>query len=441
MSLVLIAGATALLVGLAFAMQTTSYDIWGGLLVGSVLLLLTIPISMRAARRENDPRVGRVILLAALVKLSLGSAARYVVAYTIYKSSDAEGYYKAGVLYMPQIRDGDFGHLDVSVGTHFLEVVSGFVLAFTDETRLGEFVVFSWISFVGLYFFYQAFRIAFPEGDRRRYRLLIFFWPSMLFWPSSIGKDAWMVCMLGMAALGVANLLVGRGRGFVWFIAGSFGCIMVRPHLTVILISGFALALVFRRNRGTYSRMLARPLGTAVLMVGMIVAGAVAFQSTQSFFKLDSLDLESTQALLESTSEQTSEGGSSFEPPKPDSPFGYVAATVSVMFRPYPTEVGGAAFLTGLEGVLLAGLVVISARRIVRIPRMSLQNAYVAFATGYSAVFIFAFASISNFGILARERVQFFPILFVLFAIPKRAQEADPLDDPTADTSLVAAGA
>ena len=34
---------------------------------------------------------------------------------------------------------------------------------------------------------------------RRRYALLVLFLPSLLFWPSSIGKEAWMTLALGLA--------------------------------------------------------------------------------------------------------------------------------------------------------------------------------------------------------------------------------------------------
>jgi hypothetical protein len=107
------------------------------------------------------------------------------------------------------------------------------------------------------------------------------------------------------------------------------------------------------------------------------------------------------------------------------------------MFRPFPIEVSGAAFVTGLEGVALAGLFVGSWRRLARVLRMGLRHAYVAFAVGYSFVFIYAFSAISNFGILARERSQFFPVLFVLLALPKRGQDAE--TDGIDDDALVAA--
>jgi hypothetical protein len=262
---------------------------------------------------------------------------------------------------------------------------------------------------------------------------LVFFWPTLLYWPSSVGKEAWMVWMLGMCALGAANLFVGRWRGFIWLTAGSLGCVAVRPHVALIVFAGLGVGLLLRRNRGAYSRMLAKPVGTMVLLVGIILAGSVMFQQTQSFFKLDSLDFETAQGVLDATAEQTETGGSAYVTQSPNSPVGYARAAITVMFRPFPTEARGNAFYTGLEGVLLGGLLVLSWRRVKRFPRVSLQNAYVAFTVGFSLVFVYAFASISNFGILARERAQFFPLLFVLFAIPSRARDDDVIDDTALD--------
>ena len=41
------------------------------------------------------------------------------------------------------------------------------------------------------------------------------------------------------------------------------------------------------------------------------------------------------------------------------------------------------------------------------------------FALVYVGVFIFVFAAIANFGILARERSMLIPMVFVLLALPK----------------------
>ena len=43
---------------------------------------------------------------------------------------------------------------------------------------------------------------------------MIFFLPSLLFWPSGIGKEAWMTLGLGLASYGAARLLVHKPGGF-----------------------------------------------------------------------------------------------------------------------------------------------------------------------------------------------------------------------------------
>lgn len=110
-------------------------------------------------------------------------------------------------------RQGDFS-VDIGqrvVGTGFIEIFTGLVYTLTGSTRLGGFFVYSWLGFWGLYLFFRAFRLVFPEGNHRRYGLLLFFLPSMLFWSSSIGKDAWMTMALGVFTYGAA-LVLAHGK-------------------------------------------------------------------------------------------------------------------------------------------------------------------------------------------------------------------------------------
>jgi hypothetical protein len=46
----------------------------------------------------------------------------------------------------------------------------------------------------------------------------------------------------------------------------------------------------------------------------------------------------------------------------------------------------------------------------------------VAFALTYVGLFVVAFASVGNFGILVRQRVQVMPFLLVLLVVPVSAQ-------------------
>src|SRR6516164_2249038 len=171
-----------------------------GAIVAIVLFAITAP-PLRHSFRKKDPELVNLVTLALALKL-LSSIARYFVAYQIYGgSSDSAQYYRAGAPLAPQFRQLHF-HADVGkvVGTGFLKIVTGAVFAVTSVTMIGAFFVFAWFSFLGLWLFFRAFRIAFPEGNARTYFLLVFFLPSMLFWPSALGKEGWMTLGLGLMA-------------------------------------------------------------------------------------------------------------------------------------------------------------------------------------------------------------------------------------------------
>src|SRR5204863_3854856 len=106
---------------------------------------------------------------------------------------------------------------------------------------LGAFFIFSWAGFWGLYLFYRAFCIAVPEGDHRRYALLILLLPSLLFWPSSLGKEAWMTLGLGLFAYGGARIITHQRYGFMVVLAGVLATAAVRPHVAAMgLLALFA---------------------------------------------------------------------------------------------------------------------------------------------------------------------------------------------------------
>ena len=238
--LVVIAGYVILLVRL---METSTYDTWGALIVGPVLTAVTFPALARQARREGDPRLLWILMAALVVKL-LFAVLRHYQATELYEFSDSTGYHRGGTELAGRFLAGNF---DTSVPvqlpseTLFMYIVTGVVYTVIRPSMLGGFVAFSWLAFLGLFLFYRAFHLAVPGGRSRTYAKLLFFLPSMLFWPSSIGKEAWTVFTLGIAAFGAARLFAGRGhaRGIALFVLGLAGTAAVRPHFAGI----FALAV------------------------------------------------------------------------------------------------------------------------------------------------------------------------------------------------------
>src|SRR5207302_1290095 len=184
--------------------------------------------------------------------------------------------------------------------------------------------------------------ITYPDGDLRRYALLVFFFPTLLFWPSSIGKEAFMILALGAAALGAAQLFVGRFRGLVWLALGLWGAAVVRPHMALIVGAGLVVAA---------------PL--------VVLRGGAQAKGRQR---------------------------------------------------------------GRLAGAALVPLCVRSFRRLARLKVELPRRPYLVFGFVYTLAFIYAFSALQNFGILARERSQLLPALFVLLCIPKPV-------DPTSASS------
>lgn len=412
----------AILVALAYGMNHASYMVWGGFWVGPVLLILSVPMVNRAARLDGDA-LGRIVLIAAAIKVFAAPLLRYWMAFSLYGgSSDAALYHRSGKLLAPLIRDGIYRNLGDISGTRFIEILTGHVYALTGPTRLGGFMVFSWFSFLGLYLFYRAFRTAYPDGDGRRYALLVFFFPTLFFWPSSIGKEAFMLLALGAATLGAAQLIVGRFRGLVWLGLGLWGAAIVRPHMALIVAAGLLLAapLAFLRGGAQSERRQRGRLGSALILVGLLMAGSTLVDVAEEFFGLDSLNTQTAQDQLDETTRRSGERGSTFTSYSPNNPVGFVLSGMTVLFRPFPFEVRSPqAVLTSLEGLGLLALCALALRRLVRVPRELLRQPYVAFAVVYTFAFIFAFSSIVNFGILARQRSQLLPLLFVVLCIPR----------------------
>ncbi len=390
------------------------YDVAGGVLVAHVLALITIPMLLRLNRGEEDRRVRPIILVALVAKL-LGTLLRYGVLLNVYGEGDALQYDQVGAGFAEFFRQGDFS-VDLGqqiVGTAFIELVTGIVYTVIGSTKLGGFLVFSWLGFWGLYLFYRAFRLACPTGDRRRYVLLLFFLPSMLFWPSSIGKEAWMTLALGAFAYGVARLVTHRRLGLVWIALGTLGTAMVRPHVTLVAVASLMVSYLLS---GTKATSYARPLSKMAGIVALVAVFAFALGAVEDYFHLD--EEKSLEEVLDNTQERTSKGGSEFDASAVRSPAQLPWGVFSVIFRPLPFEAGNVqAFVASMEGLFLLVLLARNWRRLGNyFPRR--RTPYLTFAATYILLFAIAFSNLSNFGILARQRTQLFPFLLVALAVP-----------------------
>jgi hypothetical protein len=363
--------------------------------------------------------------LALLVKLA-GALIFHFVAYDLYGgTADAATYHEGGLVVAKQFRAGDYDpDLDPLTGVNFIKLVAGILYTIIGPTKFGGYLFFSWLGFLGLFLFYRAFTIAVPEGRVRTYARFVFFLPSLAFWPSSIGKEAWMMLALGVATFGAARLLSGRTwRGVLIVGLGMWMAALVRPHMAALVGVALAMGYLLRRPRQEL-RQLA-PIVKGLSMAVIAVVAAVAVVQAERF--LSDAGVETNRGLSgaqNSLVTRTSTGGSYFPPSILQSPAHAPNAVLTVLFRPLPHEAHNTqAFLSALENSFLLLFM------LVRIPwgfaalRSMRRQPYLAYALAYTVMFIVAFSSFANFGLLVRERVQVLPFVIALFCVPPKPME------------------
>jgi hypothetical protein len=426
--------AGAYILAMSLGMQRLSYDIWGALVIGPILGTLTLPVLRKYVARD-DPTMVQLISIAFVAKM-VGACLRYYLTFKLYgENADAIGYHGAGSRLSLGFWNGTFAEVYAQevpelIGTKFIGLLTGLIYIVTGPTFLGGFLIYSLFSFWGLYFFYRALRTAFPEANYRLYAKLLFFLPSLLYWPSSIGKEAWMGFTIGLATYGVAMVLKHNQLGYPVAAFGLAGTAMVRPHVTLLVFFSLFFAYLMRRKSWKESRTgpFGRWLGIAVLLI----AGGVVLSQAASFFNVDATSTQSADAVFERTEAQSGQGGSQFQAEgTPLSPTQFFTAIQAVLFRPYIWEASEPQMVVAaLEGTFLLAMMFMSWQRLARLPGFIFRVPYVAYVLAYIMMFVFAFSSIGNFGIMTRQRTQVFPFVLVLLCLPMpRLDEGDDLVD------------
>jgi len=412
----------AYVAALGWLMQHRTYDTWGALVIAPILILVTLPVLARAARATGQPWLYGWTVTALVAKL-LASYARYYVAFVVYGGdADAAGYNKIGGQLSQLYRHGNF-HETIrtgGAGTKVLESVTGIVYTVTGPTLLGGYLVFAWIGFWGLLMAYLAFHTAIPEGFQKRYAAMVFFLPSLLFWPSGIGKEAWMTMGIGFAMWGAARLMVHRRGGLLLLAVGWVVTALVRPHVTVILTVALVVAYLMRRSRRVTSM-------TPVVKIGGFIVLAVATYLTvrvaANFLGVQDFSASGFEGALSTAQDRTAKGGSQFTGAALNSPLGLPWAILTVLYRPFPWEVDSLqALMAAAEGVFLMFLTWRYRHSLVNAFRMVRSAPYVTFCLTYTFGYILVFSGFSNFGILVRERSLALPVFVVLLALPVAAR-------------------
>ncbi len=389
-----------------------------------IVMVVLCAVSMVGLKRiARDTSHGEFpLLVAGLAMKLLASLLRYWVSFSgnLYSRSDAKTYDEAGreisALYLSQ---GNLPPYKSYTGSNFLRLLTGLLYQVIPPSTLAAFFVFGWFSFMGYIMFWRAMRRTVKPGQDRRYLILLLFVPSVAYWPSSLGKEAVVIFGLGLASLGYARTITNAPlSGAALMGAGVVLVTYVRPHVAIVVLVGIAISTIVRKRS---SKEIVGTLITVALFIP-VVGFTVGQAST--YFNGDVTSQAARDNTLQEAQDRTSQGNSEFDNTAVQitNPVQFPYAAMTVIVRPFPWESPSPQeFATAIESAFVGFLLIRNARQV--FGHIRRDNAYAIYAFVSLVVFIVLFSNFNNFGILARQRTQVAPFLFLLMALPVRERK------------------
>ncbi len=283
-------------------------------------------------------------------------------------------------------------------------------------------VVFSSVSYIGIWKFYQTLYRYFPR-IHKQLAIAVLLMPSCVMWGSSILKDTITFsafCWFLHALDNVWFRKVEQVSNIVAMIICSLLIIWIKPYIFMVMMPACATWISYARIaniRNAIIKYLTLPIGAVLLTVVMLMA--LNFLGNQfGQFSLDNAleNILSTQRDLVSNVEY---GSNRFdvgvmEPTWPSVISKFPVATTATLFRPFLTECNNFVMvLSGLENLFILGLFV----------RMLIKTRVVFFISSVtgnpllimSFVFTVLYGFVTgittpNFGALVRFKIPLLPL-------------------------------
>ena len=406
------------------AVSVTSQPI-AALFIAAVLFAIGMVIIRRVAEAEGDEWLAKALMFCLLLHLICAPLQIWVVDHLYQGIADYNRYDSQGAVLASGFRHFDFSlgpaNLRGIVSDGSVSIVTGVVFAITGVNQAGGFMVFSFLSFIGIVFFYRAFTITFSGAGNRRYGYLIFFLPTLLFWTSDVSKEALMTFLIGMTAYGSARILAHRG-GYWLVIISSVGGAFIRPNETVLALAAFTIAMMFRPVSPKVKLEGSRRTLGLVLLATMVGAGVFV---TLHF--LPGLNGSVDLSQINKNNQGPGSGFGSSGVAYSTSPLYYPKDVWIVLFNPLPINAhGGGQLFAAVQNSVLVAVVLTSFRELRILPRAAFARPYVMMSVLFTAAFCYFFASLGNQGLITREATVVLPFFLVPLCIPRGPRRRPP---------------
>ena len=300
----------------------------------------------------------------------------------------------------------------LSPGAWFYTTYQGIFYYFIGGTVISMYVINGFMAFWGgLILTRLVYSVsAMPPAKTLVLPILLIFPPSVLFWSSSNLKEGlmyWAICRV-FAFVAPSNSVKEFWRNFLWFIGGSFIGVALRPHMIFFWVGSVLLVKVFQREFWK--------VGTVVILLLLTPLFIVQVRHRINFSSLELMEQAGERLMLKFIARGKN---STFEYGK-HGPIPVLSGAINTLFRPFPWP-------TKIPRMIVAGLEIWSISIGILFVWIRMANAELRYLLKNPAIwvviltcipFFWFFTYTVNEGLIARQRIQFFPALLVLFASP-----------------------
>ena len=384
-------------------------------------------IIRRITKAEGgDPWLAKALTVCLILHLVAAPAQIWVVDHLYGGIADYNRYDTQGKVLAVGFRHFNFSlapaQLRGIVGDGAVSIVAGAVFAIIGTNQAGAFLVMTFLSWIGIVYFYRAFTTTFSGAGHRRYGYLVFFLPPLIFWTSDVSKEAIMTFLLGLTAYACARILAHRGRNYILIILASAGGAYIRPNETLLALGGFTVAMLVRPAKPGV-RLSGSRRTLSFVFLGALTGVAI-------FVTLHYLPGSSNGLSLTTISKNNSGAGNGFGSggiSYSANPLYYPKDVFVVLFDPLPINAHGAGeWVEALENTVLVAVILMSLRSLRILPRAALARPYVLMCLIFTGAFCYSFASLGNLGLITREAVVTLPFFLVLLCIPRGPRHRPP---------------
>ncbi len=295
--------------------------------------------------------------------------------------------------------------IDFNFGTSFIVLITRFFVNL-GFSYFDMFLLNNFIGYIGLLAFCGVIQKAiYGANNKIKFlALILLLLPSLSFWTTALGKDAFSFMAVGLA---LWSSLEFKNRKILLYFS-IFIMFMIRPHMGTIMAISFVIALVFDKKTKIYAK----------IFFGLIslISVAIILPIMLNYIGLsESEDLSDVGEYVDKRQNSNLGGGSSLDIASMSLPM----QIITYLFRPLPFEAHSfLSLLASLDNVILVIIFLLGIIAYFKKNKPVVDSNRIFLWSYFIISLIILATTTANLGIAMRQKWMFLPcVVFLLLSV------------------------